>query len=100
MRLELTSMFMQLPVVNVTKYGGNLPYMLPLHYDIEKLGFYRPDAGFFDHDPLWYGTYITFDAQLNIPASQYVVNLSPTERMTVKWSQMLAVPAYDPNIGR
>ncbi|HJW54683.1 MAG TPA: hypothetical protein VJ577_05355 [Burkholderiaceae bacterium] len=101
-RLELTPMFPQFPLVTVTKYDGNSPpYKRPVDVKLENYGFYRPEAtDWSDHKPLMYGTYIPLDAQMNVPASQHVDNISSTERVTVKWTQMNVMPKFDGSIGR
>ena len=97
---ELTPMFTQLPKVTVTKQGSPA-YLRPLIFHPEHYGFYRSgDLGFFDHEPLAYGTSIPFDANLNVAASRYVSRISATERMIVSWTEMTPRPAYRPDIGR
>lgn len=98
---ELTPLFTQHPKVLVTKYNGNPPVVQPLRFDFRHYGFFRSmNVGFFDHEPLAFGTYIPFDANLNVPAAQYVGNISSTERMVVTWGGMVPTPSFQPQVGR
>ncbi|RZI40811.1 hypothetical protein EGT07_21160 [Herbaspirillum sp. HC18] len=101
-RLELTPMIPQFPLMTVTKYDGNTPpYKQPFQLMFENYGFYRPGGmSLIDHKLLTYGTYVPLDAQMNVPASQHVEKVSDSERVTVKWTQMIMQPSFDNSIGR
>lgn len=101
-RLELVPIIPQFELMTVTPHGGtNPPYKQPLQMMPENYGFYQPDSmNLSDHKPLFYGTYIPLDSQMNVAQSQYVANISSSERVTVKWTQMRALPSFDGSVGR